>query len=62
MVFPNVKVREHKEAQLDLIRCIVHLTVDDKNVRKNCGWGSNSDQSLKAAQGQRQDAGAANIM
>lgn len=49
MIFLNVKVREHKEAQLDIIRGIVHRRVDDKNVSKKHDWGSNSDQTIKAA-------------
>lgn len=46
MIFLNVTAREHKEAQLDIMRCIVHTRVDDKNVSKYQGWGSNSDQTI----------------
>lgn len=49
MIFLNVKVREHNEAQLDIIRGIVHIRVDDKNVSKKHDWGLNSDQTIKAA-------------
>lgn len=51
----NVKVREHKEAQLDIIGFIVHIKVDDKNVSMNHGWGSNSHQTIKATPWQYAD-------
>jgi hypothetical protein len=44
----NVKIREHKEAQLDNIGFIVHITVEDKNASMNHSWGPNSDQAIKA--------------
>lgn len=62
MAFLNVKVREHKEAQLDLISCIVHLTVDDKNVCRNHGWGQTQSKAAKPLHDTDKDAGAANIM
>ena len=49
MTVLNVKVREYKEALLDLIGFIVHITADDRNMGMNHSWGSNSDQTIKAA-------------
>lgn len=55
---------ENKQAQLDLIRCAVHLTVDDKNMSKNRDWGVKLRSKLKAALWQNTDknAGAVKIM
>lgn len=47
-IFLNVKVRKHKKAQLDIVRCIVHIKVDNKNASKNHDEDSDLDQTIKA--------------